>query len=62
MTTTESYDPIRYEAAFIIAERWREHLAHQALVLERELRLIDEHAVHIEDDGAVWGRHDAASG
>ncbi|MGL6252147.1 MAG: ABC transporter substrate-binding protein, partial [Billgrantia desiderata] len=24
MTTTESYDPIRYEAAFIIAERWRE--------------------------------------
>lgn len=23
-TTTESYDPIRYEAAFIIAERWRE--------------------------------------
>ncbi len=24
ITTTESYDPIRYEAAFIIAERWRE--------------------------------------
>lgn len=23
-TTTESYDPIRYEAAFIVAERWRE--------------------------------------
>jgi len=24
MTTTEAYDPIRYEAAFMIAERWRE--------------------------------------
>ncbi|TGG95335.1 ABC transporter substrate-binding protein [Natronospirillum operosum] len=24
ITTTESYDPIRYEAAFMIAERWRE--------------------------------------
>src|SRR5690554_1875906 len=23
-TTTEAYDPIRYEAAFIIAEKWRE--------------------------------------
>ncbi|MCH8532033.1 MAG: ABC transporter substrate-binding protein [Saccharospirillum sp.] len=24
ITTTESYDPIRYEAAFMVAERWRE--------------------------------------
>jgi peptide/nickel transport system substrate-binding protein len=24
LTTTEAYDPIRYEAAFIIAEAWRE--------------------------------------
>src|SRR5690554_4108499 len=63
MTTTESYDPIRYEAAFIIAERWRE-LGFEVNVQPTEFSTALERLYDQQDFDAVilgWsGRTDAS--